>query len=446
MDILIEFFSLQDPNIRFVLAGTILLGISAGALGCFAILRRRALVGDAVAHSILPGVCLAFIIAGGKDPFMLILGAFVFGLLSMVAMDFISRNSRISPDASIGMVLSVFFGFGVVLLTFIQSTGYIDQSGLDDFLFGQAAALVGEDVMVFGGLSLLILLITILVFKELKLISFDPSYARSIGYPVKGMEFLLALLMVLTITAGIQAVGVVLMASMLIIPAAAARYWTDSLRAMLIIAAGVGALSGVTGSFISYTAPAMPTGPWMVLSTALIFFLSFLLAPGRGEISRFIQKKKLSQRVACENILKTLYAMEEEDGRPDRVRPWKELRQRRHLTKHRMKRVVSYLLKQQLIEYYPGPPEGYVLTQAGRREAKRLVRVHRLWEKYLNQQLQIAEDHVHDDAESMEHLITSEIEAELRRSLGSPELDPHKSKIPYEHERESKTDNGGGGS
>ncbi|MFO8028843.1 MAG: metal ABC transporter permease [Cyclonatronaceae bacterium] len=444
MDILIEFFSLQDPNIRFVLAGTILLGISAGALGCFAILRRRALVGDAVAHSILPGVCLAFIVAGGKDPFMLILGAFVFGLLSMVAMDFISRNSRISPDASIGMVLSVFFGFGVVLLTFIQSTGYIDQSGLDDFLFGQAAALVGEDVLVFGGLSLLILLITILVFKELKMVSFDPSYALSIGYPVKMIEFLLALLMVLTITAGIQAVGVVLMASMLIIPAAAARYWTDSLHIMLIIAAGVGALSGVTGSFISYTAPAMPTGPWMVVSTALIFFLSFLLAPGRGEIARFIQKKKLSQRVACENILKTLYAMEEEDGRFDRVRPWKELRQRRHLTKHRMKRVVSYLLKRQLIEYFPGPPEGYVLTETGRREAKRLVRVHRLWEKYLNQQLQIAEDHVHDDAESMEHLINSEIEAELRKSLGSPELDPHKSKIPYEQESKPKT--GGGGS
>ncbi|TVQ72265.1 MAG: zinc ABC transporter permease [Balneolaceae bacterium] len=434
METLIEFFSLQDPNIRYVLAGTILLGVSAGALGCFAILRRRALVGDAVAHAILPGVCLAFIFAGGKDPFMLILGAFIFGLLSMATMDFISRNSRIAPDASIGMVLSVFFGLGVVLLTFIQTTGFVDQSGLDDFLFGQAAAMVGDDVLVFGGLSALILVITIIVFKELKLVSFDPSFAQSIGYPVKRIEFLLALLMVLVITAGIQAVGVVLMASMLIIPAAAARYWTDSLRVMLLIAAGVGALSGVTGSFISYTAPAMPTGPWMVVSAAFVFFLSFLLAPGRGEISRYFQKRKLSRRVACENILKTLYSMEEEDGRTDRVRPGKELRKRRHLTRRTMKQVLSSLLRRKLVTYYGGTPDGYLLTPDGRKEAKRLVRVHRLWEQYLSQHLQIAEDHVHEDAESMEHLITSEIEEQLRTSLGSPELDPHKSRIPYDTE------------
>ncbi len=431
MDVFLEFFSLQDPNIRYVLAGTILLGISAGALGCFAILRRRALVGDAVAHAILPGVCLAFIFAGGKDPFMLIIGAFLFGLLGMVTMDFITRNSRIASDASIGMVLSVFFGLGVVLLTYIQSTGYIDQSGLDDFLFGQAAAMVGTDVRVFGGLSLLILLIMILTFKELQLVSFDVTYARSIGYPVKRMEFLLAILMVLTITAGIQAVGVVLMAAMLIIPAAAARYWTDSLKIMLSIAAVVGAFSGVSGSFISYTAPAMPTGPWMVVSAALVFLLSFLLAPRRGEVARYIQRKKLSFKIGCENILKTIYSLEEEDKRKDRVRTFQELKKQRHMTTRKLKKVLSALRKQQYVTWYAGTPNGYVLTDSGRTEARRLVRVHRLWEQYLNKQLEIAEDHVHDDAESMEHLITSDIESQLRQSLGTPEHDPHKSRIPY---------------
>ncbi len=439
MDLFFEFFSLQDPNIRYVLAGTILLGISAGALGCFAILRRRALVGDAVAHAILPGVCLAFIVAGGKDPFMLIIGAFIFGLLSMVTMDFITRNSRIAPDAAIGMVLSVFFGLGVVLLTFIQSTGYIDQSGLDDFLFGQAAAMVGTDVRVFGGLSLLILVLLIMAYKELKLVSFDIPFARSIGYPVKRMEFLLALLMVMTITAGIQAVGVVLMAAMLIIPAAAARYWTDSLRVMLVIAAGVGAFSGITGSFMSFTAPAMPTGPWMVVSAALMFLISFLLAPGRGEIARHVQRKKLSFKIACENILKTIYSLEEADGRTDRVRTCGELAKKRHIPERKLQKVLTSLLKKGLIAWYRGNPDGYVLTVTGRDEAQRLVRVHRLWEQYLNQQLHIAEDHVHEDAESMEHLITSDIEDQLRRSLGSPALDPHKSKIPY------KDDGGKGG-
>ncbi|MEX2656649.1 MAG: iron chelate uptake ABC transporter family permease subunit [Balneolales bacterium] len=443
MDLFLEFFSLQDPNIRYVLAGTILLGISAGALGCFAILRRRALVGDAVAHAVLPGVCLAFIIAGGKDPFMLIIGSFFFGLLSMITMDFISQNSRISPDASIGMVLSVFFGLGVVLLTLIQSGDYADQSGLDSFLFGQAAAMVGYDVKIFGGLSLLILLMIILAYKEFKLISFDISFARSIGYPVKRLEFLLALLMVMIITAGIQAVGVVLMASMLIIPAAAGRYWTDSLYIMLIIAAGTGAISGITGSFISYTAPAMPTGPWMVVSAALIFFLSFLLAPGRGEIARFLQKKRLAQKVASENVLKTLYAMEEADGRTDRVRTLQELHKRRRMPRRQLKKVIMSLLKKRWIAHYPGEPSGHLLTSAGRKEAQRLVRVHRLWEKYLSDRLRIAEDHVHDDAESMEHLITSDIESELRRSLDFPDLDPHQSRIPYENESERTSEKKG---
>lgn len=442
MDLFFEFFSLKDPNVRYVLAGTILLGISAGALGCFAILRRRALVGDAVAHAVLPGVCLAFIVAGGKDPFMLILGSFLFGLLSMVTMDFISRNSRISPDAAIGMVLSVFFGLGVVLLTFIQSSGYVDQSGLDDFLFGQAAAMVGTDVKVFGGLSLLILLIMILAYKELKLVSFDIPFALSIGYPVKRVEFLLALLMVMTITAGIQAVGVVLMAAMLIIPAAAARYWTDSLRLMLVIAAGVGAVSGITGSYMSYTAPGMPTGPWMVVSAALIFLLSFLLAPGSGEIARHYQQKRFSYKIACENILKTIYSLEEADGRTDRVRTFQELEKRRHIPKRKLKSILSTLLNKNLIAWYDGTPDGYVLTSRGREEARRLVRVHRLWEQYLNQQLQIAEDHVHEDAESMEHLITQDIETQLRKSLGSPLLDPHKSRIPYENIEEERDKNG----
>ncbi|MDG5766576.1 iron chelate uptake ABC transporter family permease subunit [Balneolales bacterium ANBcel1] len=440
MDLFFEFFSLRDPNIRYVLAGTILLGISAGALGCFAILRRRALVGDAVAHAVLPGVCLAFIVAGGKDPFLLIIGAFLFGLLSMVTMDFITRNSRIAPDASIGMVLSVFFGLGVVLLTYIQSAGFVDQSGLDDFLFGQAAAMIGTDVRVFGGLSLLILLLMVLAYKELQLISFDVPFARSIGYPVKRMEFLLAMLMVMTITAGIQAVGVVLMAAMLIIPAAAARYWTDSLRVMLVIAASVGAFSGITGSFISYTAPAMPTGPWMVVSAALIFFLSFLLAPGRGEIARHFQRRKFSFKIACENMLKTLYSLEEEDGRRDRVRTFRELRKKRHMRVGKLRSVLSSLLRRGFVSRYSGEPDGYVLTAAGRDEARRLVRVHRLWEQYLNKQLNIPVDHVHDDAESMEHLITADIETQLRLSLGSPDRDPHESRIPY-----SDSDNDSGG-
>ncbi|MEX0686585.1 MAG: metal ABC transporter permease [Balneolales bacterium] len=430
IDSLYEFFSFTDPNVNYVLAGTVLLGISAGALGCFAVLRRRALVGDAVAHAVLPGVCLAFIVVGDKNPFALLLGALIFGWLGIIVMDYIIQNSKISPDASIGMVLSVFFGFGVLLLTFIQSSGNVNQSGLDAFLFGKAASMVPLDVIVFGTLSVLIIICIILTFKELKLVSFDIGYAQAIGYPVKKIEFLIATLMVMTITVGLQAVGVVLMASMLIIPAAAARFWTTSLAYMVIIASVVGAFSGVAGSFVSYLAPAMPTGPWIVLAALSAFLFSFMFAPKKGEIARFIIHQKNKKNVNDENILKTMFLLEEADERKQRGRSIGEILKRRRMYPSTAKKGLNRLVRQNLVEKYAGQPDLYMLTDKGRKRGQRIVRVHRLWELYLTDQVQIAGDHVHDDAESMEHLITPEIEAQLTKVLENPLIDPHKSKIP----------------
>lgn len=430
-EMLAEILFLQNPTLRWVLAGTILLGFSAGTLGCFAILRNRALVGDAVAHAILPGVCIAFIIAGNKDPLILLMGSVISGWISIVVMDFIIRNSKISSDTSIGMVLSVFFGLGVVLLSWIQASGNVNQSGLDAFLFGNAASMLPEDIQVFGFVSLLVLVAIFLFYKELKLVSFDPSYARVIGYPVKRIELLIGILLVLTITAGIQAVGVVLMASMLIIPAAAARYWTDSLSIMLVIAAVVGAVSGISGSLISYTAPGMPTGPWMVVSAALIFALSFLLAPKRGEFQRWLQRRAYNQKVTMENVLKTLYHLEEGDKKLHRVRTLREIAKKRRIELREISKGLRLLIKKRWIEHHKGTPSGYLLTEEGREEARRIVRIHRLWELYLTERLEIAGDHVHDDAESMEHLITPEIEAQLASILGEPSFDPHLEEIPY---------------
>ncbi|MEX0780921.1 MAG: metal ABC transporter permease [Balneolales bacterium] len=427
---LFEFFSFSDPNVRYVVAGTILLGISAGVLGCFAVLRRRALVGDAIAHAVLPGVCLAFLVVGDKNPFALLAGAVIFGWISIIVMDYIIENSKISPDASIGMVLSVFFGLGVLLLTFIQSSGNANQSGLDAFLFGQAASLVPLDVIVFGTLSVLIVITVAVSYKELLLVSFDKNFAAAIGYPVKKLEFLLATLLVMTITVGLQAVGVVLMASMLIIPAAAARYWTTSLIYMLIIAGGVGAFSGITGSLVSYLAPSMPTGPWMVLAALCLFMLSFLFAPKRGELARFLKHRTNKKTIEDENIIKTLYLLEEADEKEHRARSIGDILKRRRMQEPIVKRGLKRIVEQGKAVKYDGRPDMYMLTEAGRKRAKRIVRVHRLWELYLTDQVQIAGDHVHDDAESMEHLITPEIEAQLTKVLENPKADPHNRTIP----------------
>jgi manganese/zinc/iron transport system permease protein len=433
MSELINLFSiLDDPNTRYVITGTLLLGISAGVLGCFAILRRRALVGDAVAHAVLPGVCLAFIVVGDKDPFALMTGSLIFGWISMIVMDSIVRNTKLSTDASIGMVLSVFFGLGVVLLTYIQGTGNPNQSGLDAFLFGNAASLLPDDVMVFGSLSLIILFVVAITYKEMKLVSFDPGYAKAIGYPVKRLEFMIATLMVMTITVGLQAVGVVLMASMLIIPAAAGRYWTESLGVMIIIAGLTGAVSGVGGTLISDLAPAMPTGPWIVLTALAIFVISFLFAPRRGEVIKKIRSMRNRVRIQDENVLKTIYLLEEKDGSTGKVRSMREILKRRRMNIRRTRSSLMRLDSDDLIEHVPGNPSGYLLTETGRIRAMRLVRVHRLWELYLTNHVQIAGDHVHDDAESMEHLITPEIEAELTDVLGKPVTDPHDRNIPYD--------------
>ena len=237
-----QFLSFSDPNVLFVVLGTMLLGASSAIVGCFSFLRKRALVGDAIAHSILPGVCLAFMVSGSKNPLYLIIGAFITGWLSLLLIDGITRTTKLKSDTAIGIILSVFFGVGILLLTSIQHSGNASQAGLDKFLFGKAASLTKDDVYVFGTIAAILILVVILFYKEFKLISFNPDYAKVIGLPVRFLEFMLATITVLAVAVGIQAVGVVLMAALLITPASGARFWTDKLGVMILIATFFGAI------------------------------------------------------------------------------------------------------------------------------------------------------------------------------------------------------------
>ena len=205
MDNFIYFFSFADPNVRYVVLGTVLIGISSAIVGCFTFLKKKALVGDAVSHSVLPGICLAFMIAGNKNPLILIIGAFATGWLSLVAIDFITARSKIKKDTAIGLILSVFFGFGILMLTVIQHSGNASQSGLDHFLFGKAASLVGDDLVIFSSMALVLIMSIVLLFKEFTIISFDQDFAQAIGFPVRALELALTTLTVLavvTVTVG----------------------------------------------------------------------------------------------------------------------------------------------------------------------------------------------------------------------------------------------------
>lgn len=273
---------LFDYTLRNVALGCAILGIMGGVLGSFAILRRQGLLGDALAHAALPGVCVAFILTSAKTPAILLLGAGVSAWLGALLIGAIVRGTRIKQDAALGIVLSTFFGAGVVLLTWIARSGNAAQSGLDSFIFGQAATIVWRDVLTMGALSLGALFVVALLFKELKLLSFDPGFAASLGYPIGALNVILTTLIVVAVVIGLQAVGVVLMAAMLITPAAAARQWTDRLSIMIGLAALFGATSGVAGAILSATAANLPTGPLIILAATAILLLSLLLGTSRG--------------------------------------------------------------------------------------------------------------------------------------------------------------------
>lgn len=430
MDSLLEFLSLSDPNVRYVVIGSILLAASSAIVGTFTLLKKKALVGDAVAHSVLPGVCLAFMISGVKNPIYLIIGAFLTGWISLVLIDVITARSKIKEDTAIGLILSVFFGIGILMLTVIQKSGNAAQSGLDHFLFGQAASLVGADLVVFSSIAVILMASVWLFFKEFAIIAFDESFARSIGFPVRLLELVLTTLTVLAVVTGIQAIGVVLMAAMLITPAAAARFWTDKLKGMIWLAAGLGAFSGLVGAYISYVAPSMPTGPWIVMVISMIAVLSFFLAPKKGILFRLITQRKFQNQMLEENILKLFYQLGEAQDSYYQPRTVEEIMERRPFKISNLRKGLRKLYKQGFLK---SSEKGWAYTKAGKSKGQRVTKLHRLWELYLTEYLKIAPDHVHEDAETIEHIITPELERRLEEKLKYPKLDPHQSEIPYRH-------------
>jgi manganese/zinc/iron transport system permease protein len=348
--------------------------------------------------------------------------------IGALSVDAIVKYTRCKEDSALGIVLSVFFGIGILLLTYIRKTGNAAQSGLDKFLFGQAASLIDADVYLLLILSSVICLVVLLAYKEFKLVSFDADFAAAIGMPVRLIEIAMATLIVLAVAIGLQAVGVVLMAAMLVTPAAAARYWTDRLGVMLALAAVFGAVSGALGAYISYLGTQMPTGPWMVVAVTTIFLLSLMFAPNRGLLERYLRHRRFRRRTNRENLLRTLYLLGEKSGQWDLFYASGDLLQYRPMSAPLMQRTLNGLRRNGLIRENSA---GYIaLTEDGVREAARVTRWHRLWELYLTKTLEIAPDHVHDDAEEVEHILTPELEERLVAMLEHPVEDPHGETIP----------------
>jgi manganese/zinc/iron transport system permease protein len=273
-----EYFNLvfTDYTLRTITLGTAILGAVTGMLGSFAVLRKQSLLGDAISHAALPGIAIAFLITGAKDSNVLLLGALVSGLLGTFWIRSIIKKTHLKSDTALGLILSLFFGFGMLLLTFIQKQPNANQAGLDKYLFGQAATLVESDVWLMAIVTGVCLFVLLLFWKEFKILLFDADYTKTLGFNTKFIDILITTFIVLAIVLGLQTVGVVLMSAMLLAPAAAARQWTNSLGLMVFLAAIFGAFSGVFGTAISSSQNNLSTGPVIVIVAGVFVLVSFI--------------------------------------------------------------------------------------------------------------------------------------------------------------------------
>lgn len=361
-----------DFTIRTVALGAVLLGIASGVLGCFAVLRQQSLLGETLSHAALPGVALGFLLAGGRQLGPMLLGALLTGVLAALVVVLLSRRSRLKTDATLGIVLSVSFAVGVVLLTYIANRDFAGQAGLDAFLFGQTAAMLPSDVALMAWITVFALALVLAFWKEFKVVSFDPGYSGSLGLPVLVLEVLMTLMLTLAIIIGLQQVGVVLMAAMLIAPAVAARQWAKDLGSMVALAALFGAVSGLAGTLVSASARGLATGPLIVLAASLLVVASLLFAPERGLLSTAWRAYRARRNLPQQQVLIDLYRLavaHQEPGYPV------EQGMLVSLYSFDPGAVLTRLGRQGLVRPVSHEPTGqvhWVLTEAGYRQAAEL--------------------------------------------------------------------------
>lgn len=270
---------LLDYTFQIVAIGSVLLGGISGVLGSFAVLRKQGLLGDGVAHSSLAGVVLAFMLSGSKNTEILLFGGLISGLISSLLINLIVKTTKIKYDSALALVMSVFFGLGLVLLTLVQKQDNSTQAGLERFIYGQSSAMLLRDVKIILVCGVVLVALVVMFWKEFKLLTFDKEFAKTIGVNTNKLDLLLTIMIVITVIIGLQTVGVILMSSMLIAPAVGARQWANSLTSMVIISALFGGVSAFCGTVISSTISQIPTGPAIVVCSTVITIISIITAP-----------------------------------------------------------------------------------------------------------------------------------------------------------------------
>lgn len=364
-----------DYTLRTVALGGALLGIVSGVLGSFAVLRRQSLLGDALSHAALPGVAIAFLLAG-RDLGVLLIGAGVTSWLGVLFIRLVTATTRIKQDAAMGIVLAAWFAAGIALLVYIQARPDASQAGLDTFIFGQAAAIIERDVRLIAAVGAVSFIVLALFWKELKLITFDPEFAGASGFRVNLLNMLLSTLIVVAIVLGLQLAGVILMVGMLIASGIAARQWTNQLGQMVILSAVFGAFAGGVGAIISAVDADIPTGPLIVVVAFLLVAVSLTFAPGRGLLWTLLRRVSDRRRFAAQTMLQDLYHYAIDHGRADLPAPESFLFGVRGATaKEGLQQLQARGLAQR-------SNDAWMLTPAGIEAAAQEDRNHQLWALY----------------------------------------------------------------
>ena len=430
LDRLGDSFLSPSHNLRVIYLGVCSLGLAAGICGCFLLFRKRSLLSDTVGHATLPGVAFGFLLiaslgGGGKSFVLLMLGALVTGWLSVRAVQWIRHRTPVREDGALAIPLSVFYGLGVVGLSVIQGLQLRDASGLEYYLYGMVASMVQAEAQLLLVIALGAIAVVFLFFKELNSLCFDEGYVAAQGLPNRWLDEVLMFTCLTVTIVGLQAVGLLLMMALFIIPPATARLWTDSMPWTLAIAGAVGAFGALAGSIASSVVPHLPAGASIILATSLLFFISMLVGKRKGWLVRKLSLYQLERRLARHQFLRGMF---------DKLESQQQVRLlagldfspelcyvplaiddflgKRDWPKTKQLKIARSLMQCDMLEF---ADEGKViLTDSGLKHALEVARTHRLTELYLIEHAEIAPAMVHQYVERIEEITTPEIASDLK--------------------------------
>ncbi len=440
-------FSIQDffldPILRSATWGSMLMCLTSGVIGVLVFIQRRSLLGEALSHAAYPGVVLSVVICSSLFPFAeewvpwaILIGAFVFCLLGLWAIHALEIKLRMQSDTALCLVLSLFFGIGVLLVSRVQFTHAMWYRQIQVFLFGQAATMTDTHVWIYAVLFAVSVAVVLLLYPAIKVVHFDRSFAQSIGVPYNTVDIATFLLLAMAIVIGIRSVGVVLMSGMLIAPAVTARQCTHRLSRIFLIAGGIGLICGFAGNYLSVMIPqlfsidgggvrwSLPTGPVILLIGTTLCLFAIFFAPERGIFWRMMRIAKFRFQRLKENCLKFLWKQGKE-----KISSFSQIQTALGISTWAL---YWMLFDMMMRGWLDKRTSGYMLSEEGWKEAQKIIRLHRLWEVYLVDYLGQGREKVHSSAEEMEHILTPDLEKELSELLKNPKQDPHMQPIPQE--------------